>query len=121
MKKNNNQIICCIDREKENRAYEEIPFNRIIFDLEKQQKKIEFENRKIDYRLNIGMIGNNFVGKNSLANCYEKNEPYVNVGLITLGLDNFSRVINVNGKKIQVVIWNTTGDERFNSLTSGIL
>jgi len=39
IEKNNYQIICCIDKEKENRAYEKIPFNRIIFDLEKQQKK----------------------------------------------------------------------------------
>jgi len=67
------------------------------------------------------MIGNNFVGKTSLSNCYEKNEPYVNVSYPTIGLDYFRRVININGKKIQATIWNTTGDEKFNALTSSYL
>ena len=76
MKKYKNQIICPIDRIKVNEAYEEIPFNRSIFDLiYKRPPKIKFENKKIDYYLRIGIIGNDSVGKTSLSKCYEKNEP----------------------------------------------
>jgi len=77
MKKDNNQIICLFDMLKDKRLYEELPFNRIIFDLikVKQLKKIEIENRKIDFSLNIGILGDNSVGKKSLSINYEKNEP----------------------------------------------
>ena len=41
MRKNNNQIICSIDRQKDNRSFDQIPYNRIIYDMilkEKEQK-----------------------------------------------------------------------------------
>lgn len=62
MKKDKNQIICSVDRIKDNRVFEEIPFNRTIYDLilEKQQKNIKKQvknNEKCDLVLNIGMIG----------------------------------------------------------------
>ena len=33
MEKNGNQIICSIDRQKDERSFDKIPFNRIIYDL----------------------------------------------------------------------------------------
>ncbi len=41
MRKNDNQIICSIDRQKDNRSFDQIPYNRIIYDMilkEKEQK-----------------------------------------------------------------------------------
>ena len=124
LKKYNNQIICPIDRIKINEAYERIPFNRLIFDLiYKRQPKIKFENEKIDYYLKIGMIGNEFVGKTSLSKCYEKNEPlpYNNFYPFSPGADFLYKIINVNGKKIKVLICDTAGQEKFKSITSGYL
>jgi len=124
LKKYNNQIICPIDRIKVNEAYERIPFNRLIFDLiYKRQPKIKFENKKIDYLLKIGMIGNDSVGKTSLSKCYEKNEPlpYNNFYPFTPGVDILSKIIIFNRKKISVQIWDTAGQEIFNSITSGHL
>ena len=43
MKKDKNQIICSVDRIKDKRTFEEIPFNRTIYDLilERQQKSVK--------------------------------------------------------------------------------
>ena len=36
-------------------------------------------------------------------------------------MDYYFRIININGKKVKVLIWDTAGQERFNSITSGYL
>ena len=47
MRKNNNEIICSIDRQKDNRPFDQIPFNRIIYDIilknKEQQNKINIK------------------------------------------------------------------------------
>ena len=128
MEKDNNQIICPVDRTKDNRTFKEIPFNRAIYDLilEKQQKSIKkkvISNEKCDLVLNIGMIGSQNAGKTSLSECYQNGKPIsdVNYYVPTIGLDYFSKIINVNGKKIKILIWDTTGQEKYNSITSGYL
>ena len=43
MRKDDNQIICSIDRIKDERPFDKIPYNRIIYDMilkEKEQSKI---------------------------------------------------------------------------------
>ena len=128
MEKDNNQIICSVDRIKDKREFEEIPFNRTIYDLilEKQQKNIKNQvknNEKCDLVLNIGMIGSQSVGKTSLSKCYQYGTPLSanNIYRPTIMLDHYYKIINVNGKKIKVLIWDTAGQERFNSITSGYL
>ena len=58
MNQNDNQIICSIDRQKDNRSFDKIPYNRIIYDMilkEKEQKnKINIKPKeKYDLTLNI--------------------------------------------------------------------
>ena len=126
-KKYNNQIICPIDRKKDNISFKEIPFNRLLYDLilKKQkinQQKKEFENQKYDYSLKIGMLGNNYVGKTSLLHCYQYNKPISDNNLgYTLSVDYFLKIINFNGKKIQIIVLDTVGQEKFNSITSRYL
>jgi small GTP-binding protein len=128
MKKDKNEIICSVDRIKDKRTFEEIPFNRTIYDLilERQQKSVKKENKineKCDLVLNIGMIGSQCAGKTSLSKCYQDGKPLPDINFYepTVGLDYFYRIINVDGKKIKILIWDTTGQERFNSITSGYL
>ena len=128
MRKNDNQIICSIDRQKDNRSFDQIPYNRIIYDMilkEKEQKnKINIKPKeKYDLTLNIGMIGCQYAGKTSLSKSYENNQPIENEDdyQTTVSLDYFHRIINMNGKKINIRIWDTAGQERFNSITSGYL
>ena len=82
MIKDNNQIICSFDRKIDNRIFEEIPFNRAIYDFileEKQKQKNTKMQVKIDEKcdivLNIGMIGSQYAGKTSLSKCYQDNKP----------------------------------------------
>ena len=87
MRKNDNQIICSIDRQKDNRSFDQIPYNRIIYDMilkEKEQKnKINIKPKeKYDLKV-INLI-------NLLKIDYQT----------TVSLDYFHRIINMNGKKI---------------------
>ena len=127
---NNNEIICSVDQIKDGRTFENIPFNRIIYAMilkEREKNNIIYDtpkqNEKCDLTLNIGMIGNNYVGKTYISKCYEDNKPCskedVYTGTVTLNF--FKRIINKNGKRIYIKIWDTPGFEKFNSVTSGYL
>ena len=125
----NNEIICSVDGEKDERPFEKIPFNKVIFDIilkEREQKNIIYEKpkEKSDLTYNIGMIGNANVGKTTLSKCYQDNKPCKEENapyIPTISLDCFNRIINKYGKNINIQIWDTAGQERFNSLTSGYL
>lgn len=125
MKKNNNQIICSIDRINDNRPFDQIPYNRIIYDMilkeKEQKKKINIKPKEnYDFMLNIGMIGSEYAGKTSLSKCFQNNEPFQEEDCYkpTLSLDYFNRIINMNGKNIYIRVWDTAGQEKFNSITS---
>ena len=126
---NNDEIICSVDGEKDGRPFEKIPFNKLIFDIilkEREQKNIIYEKpkEKSDFTLNIGMIGNKYVGKTTLSKCYQDNKPCEEEKdpyITTVSLDFFNRIINKYGKRINIQIWDTAGQERFNSLTAGYL
>ena len=127
MEKDDNKIICSVDRMIDNRPFEQIPFNRILYDfiLEKQQKNIKIVDKKdeqCDIVLNIGMIGASYAGKTSLSKSYVDNKPLSNINFKpTLFLDHYSRISNIDGKTVKVLIWDTAGQEKFNSVTSGYL
>ena len=104
MKKNNNQIICSIDRINDNRPFDQIPYNRIIYDMilkeKEQKKKINIKPKEnYDLMLNIGMIGSQCAGKTSLSQCFQNNKPPQEKDYkATISLDYFNRIINMNGK-----------------------
>ena len=127
---NNNEIICSVDQIKDGRTFENIPFNRIIYAMilkEREKNNIIYDtqkqNEKCDLTLNIGMIGNSYVGKTYISKCYEDNKPCAKEGVYkaTFSLDFFKRIVNKNGKRICIKIWDTNGLEKFNSVTSGYL
>ena len=126
----NNEIICSVDGEKDERPFEKIPFNRILYDMllkESEQKNIIYDTpkqkQKCDLTLNIGLIGNSYVGKTTISKCYQDNKPCIkeNNYIATVSLDCFKRIVNKNGKRIYIKIWDTAGLEKFNSVTSGYL
>ena len=95
MKKDNNQIICPIDKKKNNGTFEEISINRLIYELIfENQRKLNFENKKVDYFFRIGMIGNNYVGKSSLSKCYQDNKPLSKIDFMRNNFyDHFFKII----------------------------
>ena len=128
--KNKMTNICSVDQIKDGRTFENIPFYRIIYAMilkEREKNNIIYDTpkqkEKCDLTLNIGMIGNNYVGKTYISKCYEDNKPCAKEDVFngTVTLNFFKRIINKNGKRIYIKIWDTPGFKKFNSFTSGYL
>jgi small GTP-binding protein len=127
---NNDEITCYNCQKEDGRTFENIPFNRILYDMllkESVQKNVIYDipkqKEKCDLTLNIGLIGNCCVGKTTISKCYEDNKPCVkeNNYKATVSLDFYKRIVNKNGKRIYIKIWDTAGLEKFNSVTAGYL
>ena len=131
MKKDDNEIICSIDRLKEERTYDKIPFNRAIYDMILIKREgervpniiIDDQKEEYDLNLNIGLIGNSHVGKTALSKSYQSNKPFseINFYKTTIVINAFKKIINKNNKIIKILIWDTAGMERYNALVSGYL
>ena len=61
------------------------------------------------------LIGEQAVGKSSLLNRYVDNVFEVNI-MGTAGLDLKKKIIEINGEKIKIFIFDTAGQERFRSI-----
>ena len=64
------------------------------------------------------IIGDSFVGKTSILDRYANNRFNSNY-LATIGLENFTKDEVINGKTVRIKIWDTAGQEKFQSLTKG--
>lgn len=71
------------------------------------------ESQENQYKLLL--IGEQAVGKSSLLNRYVDNVFEVNI-MGTAGLDLKKKIIEINGEKIKVFIFDTAGQERFRSI-----
>lgn len=61
------------------------------------------------------LIGEQAVGKSSLMNRYVNNVFEMNI-MGTAGLDLKKKIVEINGEKIKVFIFDTAGQERFRSI-----
>ena len=68
-----------------------------------------------DYIFKILIIGNSFVGKTKLLNCYIKNSKETTS---TIGLDFYTQRTNIDEKHIRIQFWDTAGQERYKSIIS---
>ena len=71
-----------------------------------------------DKKCQLLIIGDMTVGKTSLLSRYSKgvfNTSY----LATVGLDNFTKDEVIDNKTVRIKIWDTAGQEKFQSLTKG--
>ena len=64
------------------------------------------------------VIGDSMVGKTSLLYRFT-NGSFDAHYLATVGLDNFTKDEIINNKKVRIKIWDTAGQEKFQSLTKG--
>ena len=65
----------------------------------------------------IILLGNSSVGKTSIINRYIKNTFNMNI-TSSLGSQNFEKVIQKGKEAYKLIIWDTTGQEKYNSLTN---
>lgn len=68
-----------------------------------------------DMLLKIVIVGNSGIGKTSVVHRFTKN-LFSTSTMSTLGVDLEARYINIEGKVIQLQIWDTSGQEKFKSL-----
>lgn len=80
-----------------------------------------------DYTLKIIVIGNAFVGKSSIIQSYinsnnrtSSDELKLKLKLAeyasTIGVDFFTKTVSIDDSRARVVIWDTTGQERYKSI-----
>mmetsp|Transcript_21156 Transcript_21156/g.56385 ORF Transcript_21156/g.56385 Transcript_21156/m.56385 type:complete len:347 (-) Transcript_21156:264-1304(-) len=70
-----------------------------------------------DHRVKVVLVGDSGVGKTSLAKRYCTGFCAPDTAS-TIGIDFISKAEMVSGTKLQVNVWDTAGQEKFNSLTS---
>ncbi|RLE93892.1 MAG: hypothetical protein DRN04_05360 [Thermoprotei archaeon] len=67
------------------------------------------------YSIKIVLCGEGGVGKTSIAYRFTKGEFPTDIKL-TVGIEHFTKVIEVNGKQAKIVLWDLGGEERFRFL-----
>lgn len=72
-----------------------------------------------DYKkiLKCIFIGDACVGKTSFCSKLCKNSYSLSY-MSTIGVDFFTKIININNENIKLQIWDTTGQEKYNSITT---
>ena len=70
-----------------------------------------------DKSIKIILLGDSGVGKTSLLNCLEPNDIDLNQKK-TISLEYFNYIIKANNNIIRMQIWDTVGQEKFNSIIS---
>lgn len=70
----------------------------------------------------IILVGNSGVGKTSMLKYFNNGEtvfPEYNINAPTIGIDFITKTIHQDKKRIKLQIWDTSGQERFNCITTG--
>jgi small GTP-binding protein len=74
------------------------------------------EKKEADITIKILLIGNAFVGKTLIVQKFIDN-TFSKSTVSTIGVDLQSKVIDINGKKVKYLIWDTAGEERMKTMT----
>ena len=73
-------------------------------------------NKKASNILKLLTLGNSSVGKSSIVIRYTENKFYSSY-LTTIGVDFLRKVITVGDKEINLQIWDSAGQEKYNSIS----
>lgn len=80
----------------------------------------DFLSTEIKNRIKVIMIGDSGVGKTSLMFRYVDN-MFSPTFITTIGIDFKSKILDVEDKKIKMTIWDSSGQERFRSITTSYI
>ncbi|XP_033121179.1 ras-related protein Rab-8B-like [Anneissia japonica] len=73
--------------------------------------------KPFDYMFKIFLVGDSFIGKLCLvAKFISEDSNVCDSRVPTVGMDFKIKTVELNGKKIQLQIWDPTGQERFRSI-----
>tara|TARA_B100001248_G_scaffold225062_1_gene182512 strand:- start:278 stop:862 length:585 start_codon:yes stop_codon:yes gene_type:complete len=68
-----------------------------------------------NYKIKMIIVGDANVGKSSIASRFQYNK-FDSSYEITIGVEFFTKIIEVNDKLVKIQIWDTAGQETFDSL-----
>ena len=71
---------------------------------------------KLESKIQLIVVGESCVGKTSLLYKYSQGY-FTQEHLATVGIEFFTKVEKINGRKIRVKIWDTAGQELYKSIT----
>jgi len=69
-----------------------------------------------DFLFKIVLVGNSGVGKTSIAENFV-DKTFSGSFESTIGVDFKTKIINIEGKRMKIQIWDTAGQEKFRSIT----
>mmetsp|Transcript_404 Transcript_404/g.544 ORF Transcript_404/g.544 Transcript_404/m.544 type:complete len:217 (+) Transcript_404:73-723(+) len=70
-----------------------------------------------DIKLKVLMIGDSGVGKSCLVLRFGKNQ-FTSSFMTTIGIDFQIKTIEIDGKRVKLLLWDTAGQERFHTITN---
>ena len=129
IKERENKIICPVCRTESFEEIEKIRVNKYI--INQVEKKIlsaikdldnkEVDTNKIDYKFSIALIGESGVGKTCIGNFYRTGKPFDISPISTMAIDHSYKYVLIHSKTVQITLWDTAGQEKFKSVTTGYI
>ena len=74
------------------------------------------EKKDSDITIKLLLIGNAFVGKTLIVQKFIDN-TFSKSTVSTIGVDLQSKILDINGKKVKYLIWDTAGEDRMKTMT----
>ena len=74
------------------------------------------DKKDYDITIKLLLIGNAFVGKTLIVQKFIDN-TFSKSTMSTIGVDLQSKIIDINGKKVKYLIWDTAGEDRMKTMT----
>ena len=74
------------------------------------------DKKESDINIKLLLIGNTYVGKTLIVQKFIDN-AFSKSTVATIGVDLQSKVIDINGKKVKYLIWDTAGEDRMKTMT----
>ena len=76
----------------------------------------EIEKKDSDIPIKLLLIGNAYVGKTLIVQKFLDN-TFSKTTMTTIGVDLQYKVLDINGKKVKYLIWDTAGEDRMKTMT----
>ena len=76
----------------------------------------EIEKKDSDITIKLLLIGNAYVGKTLIVQKFLDN-TFSKTTMTTIGVDLQYKILDINGKKVKYLIWDTAGEDRMKTMT----
>jgi len=122
--RSNDKIICPSCKEESCEEVDKLIINKCV--IEEYEKEItlnfkymeeEIDINKLDFKFSVGLLGEGDVGKTSILHYFYTGKFKQN-SIPTIGVDYHFKFATCKGKTVKIIVWDTAGMEKFNSLSA---